>query len=517
MKTEGLHNQITTNHQRAAAAVLAKSVLLLGLGALATLAAQGQTFNVLYSFTGSVGDGAYPSGGVVRDAGGNLYGFTLYDGAGYGTVYKVDTSGNETVLHSFNLTDGSGPQGSPVMDAAGNIYGITGAGGALQSGTVFKLDTSGNLTVLYDVPAQPRAGLARDAAGNLYGTTFIGGDFGNGTVFKLDTSGTVTVLHSFGSSPDDGILPTAPVYVDAAGNIYGTTENGGAFTYGTIFKVDASGNYTVLHSFTNTDGAYPAAGLIADSAGNLYGTAYDGGASNLGVVFKVDTAGNLSVLHSFTGSPDAAKPAGGLVRDAAGNLYGTAVLGGAAGLGAVFKVDPSGNATVLYSPTGTPDANEPYGDLISDAAGTLYGTTYQGGASNVGTVFSLTVPPAEQFNSFTAQVVVSRKLHSTAVTGKFNSTGSIDPSSDAVSLSVAGTNSSNWTFAPGSFANVLGGYTASATSGSTRVTVLLVPLKNGNWSYSAAILGFVPGSASVTVSLAIGGQSGSATVNAQVF
>jgi uncharacterized repeat protein (TIGR03803 family) len=183
--------------------------------------------------------------------------------------------------------------------------------------------------------------------------------------------------------------------VDAAGNLYGTAYVGGDPTCGcgTVFKLDPSGNATVLHAFTEgTDGGLPQAGLIRDAAGNLYGTTQIGGSSNAGTVFKVDTAGNETVLYSFTGGADGGSPLGGVSRDAAGNLYGTTQLGGSPQLqaGTVFKLDTSGKLTALHTFTGGADGSNPFAGVIRDSAGNLYGTTAGGGDSGFGTVFKIT-------------------------------------------------------------------------------------------------------------------------------
>jgi len=175
------------------------------------------------------------------------------------------------------------------------------------------------------------------------------------------------------------------------------------FGYGTVFKLDPSGEETVLHSFTYSDGAFPDAGLIRDKAGNLYGTTSGGdlvcGLQGCGTVFKVDPSGHETVLHSFTNSPDGAGPYAGLVMDKAGNLYGTTLNGGACGYGTVFKLDPSGHETVLHSFTNSPDGAGPYANLVRDKAGNLYGTTEEGGASGYGTVFRLTSCGSQQDQS----------------------------------------------------------------------------------------------------------------------
>ena len=325
-------------------------VVLLGRVLVMTPSAEahaGATFTLLYSFKGGA-DGSNPAAGLVRDAAGNLYGTTLGGGtSGYGTAFKLDTTGAETVLHSFSGSSGDG--------------------------------------------ALPYAGLVRDAAGNLYGTTYGGGRYDMGAAFKLDTTGAETTLHSFGFR-SDGRIPLGGLIRDAAGNLYGTASEGGASGQGTVFKLDRTGAETVLHIFTGSsgDGAVPGGDLVRDAAGNLYGTTYAGGASDMGTVFRLETTGTETVLYSFRGKPlDGAHPRAGLVRDAAGNLYGTTLEGGASDKGTVFKLDTTGAETVLHSFTGVPDGRNPYGGLVRDAAGYLYGTTYKGGASDHGTVFRL--------------------------------------------------------------------------------------------------------------------------------
>ena len=398
--------------------------------------AQAQTYTVFHSFVASRIDpgGSSPFGGLVVDSAGNLYGTTSYGGVyGYGTVFKLDTSGNETVLHSFTNSDGDGafPFSGLVMDAARNLYGTTYGGGSSSFGTVFKLDSLANETVLHsftgrpDDGAFPLAGLLMDAAGDLYGTTQDGGAYGQGTVFKLDTSGDEVVLHSF-SRPytdgpgADGAYPQAGLVMDAAGNLYGTASGAGAFGWGTVFKLDTSGNLTVLHTFTNSggDGADPIGGLVMDVAGNLYGTTFGGGSSTFGTVFKLDSSGNETVLYSFAGpvfggpGADGALSQAGLIMDLAGNLYGTTGAGGPYGYGTVFKLDPSGKETVLHSFTGSGgDGLSPSVPLVMDTAGSLFGTTTQGGAYGNfgygygGTVFKLTL--SEPFAAFAAKLHIT--------------------------------------------------------------------------------------------------------------
>jgi uncharacterized repeat protein (TIGR03803 family) len=275
---------------------------------------------VLHTFTSGSGAGSRTSGAgetLTLDAVGNLYGTggdnSACGGHGCGFVFKLDPSGNETVLHYFpGGKRGTGPNGGLIRDAAGNLYGTTGAGGGPGNhGVVFKLDPAGNETVLYVFKgepdgSQPNGGLIQDGAGNFYGTTVWGGQgrcqgMSCGVVFKLDTNGNETVLHSFTGGADGG-NPLAGLAMDSAGNLYGTTVVGGGpprclyDACGVVFKLDPSGKETVLYAFdyqNATSGFAPAAGVILDSVGNVYGTTSLGGDLNdcqgvgCGVVFKI--------------------------------------------------------------------------------------------------------------------------------------------------------------------------------------------------------------------------------------
>lgn len=237
---------------------------------------------------------------------------------------------------------------------------------------------------------QPYAGLVADKKGNLYGTTYAGGAAGVGTVFKLARNGTETVLFSFGGT--DGQYPYAGLIADKAGNLYGTTSSGGEYYSGVVFKVAANGSETVLHTFNGTDGQFPYAELIADKAGNLYGTTTSGGNHGYGNVFKVTPGGTETSLYSFcsnNGCTDGDTPYGALIADEKGNLYGTTVEGGSDNFGTVFELTPSGTETVLYSFTGGNDGANPEAGLIADKSGNLYGATYLGGTDDYGTIFTL--------------------------------------------------------------------------------------------------------------------------------
>ena len=350
---------------------------------------------VLYSFTGGA-DGGYPNAGVIRDSAGNLYGTTTAGGASnWGVVYKLDPAGNYTVLYSFTGGEnGGGPYAGVIRDPAGNLYGTTSDGGAASVGVVYKLNAASQETVLHTFTGGadgsfPNAGVIRDSSGNLYGTTSSGGTANAGVVYTLDAAGRETVLYSF-TGGADGSFPYAGVIRDSAGNLYGTTLVGGPAELGEVFELDAAGNETVLFSFPGpTDGEWPTAGVIRDPAGNLYGTTEYGGRANAGVVYKVNTAGREKVLYSFTGGADGSFPYAGVIRDSAGNLYGTTTAGGASNSGVVYKVNTAGQETVLYSFTGAADGGLPFAGVIRDSAGNLYGTTTAGGASNSGVVYKV--------------------------------------------------------------------------------------------------------------------------------
>jgi uncharacterized repeat protein (TIGR03803 family) len=243
---------------------------------------------------------------LLQDPNGNLFGTTAYGGGasacsgsfGCGVVFAINTAGKEEVLHSFS--------------------GVAGDG------------------------AIPGAGLVRDGEGNLYGTTQYGGYYGQGSVFMLDRTRKETVLYSFSGGADGGQPLLGYLVQDAEGNVYGTTQFGGTYGQGTVFKLGRDGNETVLYSFNGgTDGAYPYASLVRDGEGNLYGTTNQGGAFGNGTVFKLDKYGNETLLHTFTGvGADGASPFADLLRDGKGNLYGTTFFGGASGHGIVFMITP---------------------------------------------------------------------------------------------------------------------------------------------------------------------------------
>ncbi len=248
----------------------------------------------------------------------------------------------------------------------------------------------------------PYGALVQGIDGNLYGTTEAGGANGAGTVFKMTTGGTVTAIYNFCSlaSCKDGANPNAGLVQDTDGNFYGTTFGDdnptcGGSGCGTVFKITSGGTLTTLHSFcalsSCLDGGNPTAALVQGTDGNLYGTTSAFGKDLEGTVFKITTSGKFTTLHTFSGT-DGNSPYGGLIQSIDGNFYGTTGYGGGDGNGTVFKITPTGKLTTLHSFKGADGAN-PYAGLVQlpyPSGPTLYGTTYAGGANGYGTIFEIT-------------------------------------------------------------------------------------------------------------------------------
>lgn len=328
----------------------------------------GETEIPLYDFTcGNNGQG--PDDTLLKDKAGNLYGGTIAGGSiGCGVIFEVTPTGIEKTLHDFTgqPEDGCTPLGTLIVDKDGNIFGTTDIGGKYNGGTVLELPKHGTEKILYSFcrrvhcpDGEDPTGVIADSVGNLYGATQSGGKLGCGnecgTVFEFAPDGTETVLYKFKGPPDDGNLPNGDLIIDQSGDFLGTLFNGGrAGCYGNagcgaVFKLAPDGTETVLHFFTGRkgDGANPNAGLIADGAGNLYGTAEFGGGlrctvitAGCGIVFELAPDGTETVLHSFGTGDRGALPAGGLVADKKGNLYGTTSKGGVSGFGNVFEITP---------------------------------------------------------------------------------------------------------------------------------------------------------------------------------
>jgi uncharacterized repeat protein (TIGR03803 family) len=393
-----------------AAVMVAANLMMLAM-AIAAPAQNVIHLRTLWSFNSPGGN--EPVGALVQAADGNLYGATLIGGLNdSGTVFKVTPEGSLRTLYSFcsqsGCADGAYPQGALVQALDGNFYGTTYGGGISSCdapegcGTVFKITPSGVLTMLHSFDftdgATPFSGLIQNAAGNFYGTTYSGGANGLGTVFEMTPEGAVTTLHSF--LGPDGYSPHAALLEGGNGNFYGTTLSGGADGAGTVFEITEAGFLTTLYNFCSqigcADGEGPVGNLIQDSDGDFYGTTFGGGTKAEGTVFKLTPAGKLTTIYSCDPGPcgDGQNFNAGLVQGTDGNFYGLATYGGA-GDGTIFRIEPrSGLFTLLYSFCSVRDCLDgglPVAPLVQDTNGDFYGTTFEGGAATLGTIFVFSV------------------------------------------------------------------------------------------------------------------------------
>ncbi|MGA2902856.1 MAG: choice-of-anchor tandem repeat GloVer-containing protein [Candidatus Korobacteraceae bacterium] len=393
-------------------------VMVFALTLLTTHAIEAQTFSVLHNFSGE-GDGANPYAGLTVTSSGVLYGTATYGGTynNYGTVFKLSQVSSSWVfspLFEFaGNIDGANPEGGVVIGPNGALYGTAEVRGAANDGTVFELRPPAtfcgsilcywNEFVLYTFAGAPADGagpqvenLVFDQAGNIYGTTEEGGTYGDGTVFELTPSGQgymESILHNFGSG-SDGLYPYSGVVLDTAGNVYGTTYAGGTGAAGTVYQlVPSNGGWVenVLVNFGGTNGDGPFSNLIIDASGNLYGTTYGGGQNGGGVVFKLAPSEGgfaYSVLYTFSEYCDSW---GGVAIDTAGDFFGVCSFGGAHDDGWIFELTNCSQGCTLvdlHDFSGSDGAN-PYGSPTLDAHGNLYGTTVYGGTNDGGVVWEI--------------------------------------------------------------------------------------------------------------------------------
>jgi uncharacterized repeat protein (TIGR03803 family) len=428
------------------------SLLVVATAMIAVPSSGAATSEKVHAFQGPP-DGVEPSGGVVSDGAGNFYGTTTGGGltscgddTGFcGTVYRVTLSENgswtESVIYSFEGgTDGASPSGSLIFDGAGNLYGTTVLGGnddcVEGCGTVFKLspskDGTWKETILYSFlggtdAEEPGSGVVFDKAGNLYGSAGGGCiEECNGTIFELSPSPggswTESLLYTFLGGTDGGF--PSPLVLDGAGNLYGTTASGGITGSpcggcGTVFELSPSpsGGWQkdILYSFNDgLDGGFPSSGVVFDGAGNLFGETFDGGSfacpeSGCGVVYKLapkSKGWKFSVAHTFNGrdGKKGSQPSGGLSSDGEGNLFGMTGGGGdlscdnGNGCGTIFKLSPKSKNGFIFSVVDAfngPLGANPMSNVIVDKAGSLYGTTFAGGSggctlTGCGVVFAIT-------------------------------------------------------------------------------------------------------------------------------
>ena len=421
-------------------------------------------------------------------------------------MVKSGSSYTEKVLYSFagGTTDGQVPNGGLIADGSGDLFSTTNSGGANNLGTVFELVKSGsNYTeqVLYSFAggttdgAMPIAGLTANSSGDLFGTTSSGGAYSHGTVFELVKSGSnysEQVLYSFAGGTTDGANPHAGLIADVSGDLFGTTQNGGANNAGTVFELVKSGSsYTeqLLYSFAGgtSDGANPYAGLTTDGRGDLFGTTQNGGPQNVGTVFELVKSGSSyaeKVLYFFAGGTfDGATPYAGLIIAGNGDLIGTSSSGGTYNHGTVFELVKSGSSyaeQLLYSfAGGTTDGLRPTAGLIADGSGNLIGTTLNGGANNNGTVFELpyvTVSPNTASGLPVASVGsnYSQTISASGGAGGTYAFTTTDPL-DGLTLSSGGV-LSGFPTAGGSFTFTVTATDSDGTTGSQTYTLFVLPI-----------------------------------------
>ncbi len=392
--------------------------LLLGAGLLTMTpqvahaqAQNGTTITPLYQFGGGGTNPSNAQQAPTLGPDGNYYGVTNGGGAnGDGTIYQMTPSGNVTVVYSFSGTDGSNPRASLLLGPDNNFYGTATEGGANGAGTVFKFTIGGTLTTLYSFSATTGYGytnadgfltyapLVLGSDGALYGDTAEGGTTGDGVVYKITLSGAFTLLHTFAGGTD-GANPESGFVLGNDGNLYGTTDSGGANSYGRIFEITPTGTLTTFYSFGGgTDAEDISGALVLAGDGNFYGLGSYGGANGNGAIFKVTPTGSESVIYSFTadnnGNADGAAGGNYLMLGTDGNLYGETYEGGLSDSGAIFEVSTSGVETSLYSfsISGNPDGYYPYNDsLVEGSNGEIYGLA-EGGTNNDTVLFGLNVP-----------------------------------------------------------------------------------------------------------------------------
>ncbi len=372
-------------------------------GTVFTMKSDGTGYTIRREFARS---GFTPYGDLIKASDGNFYGMTVAGGFGYGTVFKMTSAGDLTILHSLDgVSEGSSPTGSLLQGPDGNFYGMTYTGGTFTNGTIFKMTPGGTYTVLHQLNsptdgAHPFGSLIKGADNNFYGMTTSGGANNVGTIFRITPSGTYTVLRHLNSTPDGG-YPQGSLLMGADGNFYGMTYEGGTYGYGTIFRITPTGVFTVRRHLNYTsDGGYPTRNnLIKAADGNFYGIIYQGGTFGHGTIFRMTPGGTFTVLKNLNLTPDGGFPKGSLTQNTDGSFYGMTQSGGSAGYGTIFKITPGGTYTVLKNLDATVTGGNSQGSLVRNSTdGNFYGMTNFGGAggSGQGTIFKIT--PAGTFS-----------------------------------------------------------------------------------------------------------------------
>ena len=391
--------------------------------------ADAQVFSTLRAFSGD--DGSSPSAALVEGSDGTFYGTTQLGGhLGFGTVYGMTAEGALTMVYELSGIEGSDVFAPLLVGRDGQLYGTTalgGPGGSLGGldgkGAIFTFSPSGSYTALHFFSAGegtiPQSGLTEEKDGRLYGTTSSGGEGGEGTIFAITPQGEFCTLHSFAGS--DGSMPLGELVVGREGMLYGTTVAGGPSQGGTVFRIAMDGQFTLLHSFgfDSQEGSSPRGRLALGADGDFYGTTEFGGEYGNGQVFRLAFDGTVTPLHSFTRF-EGTNPLAGLIQGNDGIFYGTTSSGGLFNNGSVFAITMAGELSVLHAFTGGADGGSPVSALLQARNGRLYGTTPLGGAESAGTVFRIALSgpakavPNVQFRSHVTEEDVVLTLPSAA-------------------------------------------------------------------------------------------------------
>lgn len=458
---------------------------------LITTSAYSFTFETLYSFSGS---NQGPNSRMIQTANGNFYGSSGYVPAlEPGSLFEFSTNGTFNIIRA-----GIGYNSGMIQGTDGYFYG-TGPAAGPGDGAVFKITAEGGGGDLYVFSssgtngADPVGGLVEAADGDFYGTTQNGGVYNWGTIFKITSAGILTTLHSFDYT--NGANPASELIQGTDGNFYGTTRTGGASEHGTVFKMTPSGIFTLLHSFSGADGNGPDAALTQGTDGYFYGTTMDGGESNKGTVFKMTAGGVLTILHSFN-STNGARPRCKLVESPGGNYYGTTRGGGTnGGNGTIFKITPAGVLTSLFSCSSSEE--EPVAGLTLASDGYFYGTTSFGGTNFWGSIFRFSDDAISSFTFLPA----SGPGQTTVIIIGSNFTGTTNVSFNGIAAS----------FTVNSDTQITATVPCSATTGPiTLAKPSGTAISSGNFVVVApapAITGFAPPSGPVGASVTVNGTN----------
>ncbi len=362
-----------------------------GLGTAFSINSTGSNFSVRKTF-GTFG--VNPAENLCQGTDGNFYGLASQRGAhGYGAIFKMTAAGQVTILYNFRQLDGTSPLGSLVQGADGNFYGMTNQGGTNAHGTIFKVTPAGYFTVLHHLNsvtdgAYPMGSLVQGTDRNFYGMTFQGGSKGTGTIFKITASGAFTVLRHLTAATDGG-NPYGNLVQGTDGYFYGLTSEGGSKYGGTIFRITSSGTFTVRRHLSHLDGSYPHGSLVKATDGNFYGMTSEGGQNYYGTIFRMTPGGTFTILHHFNYSTDGAYQKGSLVQGKDGRFYGITSQGGSKYYGTFFQITSSGTFAVLRHLDEAFDLL-PGTSLIQGKDSNFYGMSYSGGLRGQGTIFRLT-------------------------------------------------------------------------------------------------------------------------------